>query len=159
DGQPTSSTRADCGFDPDGYTGIPVAGGYRGTGGGPFVSNCHNATWYTANARIVEAEHPLQGTAPPALVRVFLPMESCEIIDTWDVLGMRGTGSHDVAVHDVFVPEALTFLIASEVVPGTHYQGPLYRFSLIGIQAMVFPAVALAVARGAIDAVATLAQG
>jgi alkylation response protein AidB-like acyl-CoA dehydrogenase len=85
-------------------------------------------------------------------------MEVCEIIDTWHVLGMRGTGSHDVAVHDVFVPEALTFRIASEVVPGTHYQGPLYRFSLIGIQAMVFPAVALAVARGAIDAVATLAQ-
>jgi alkylation response protein AidB-like acyl-CoA dehydrogenase len=86
-------------------------------------------------------------------------MEVCEIIDTWDVLGMRGTGSHDVAVHDVFVPEALTFLITPEVVPGTHYQGPLYRFSIIGIQAMVFPSVALAVVRYAIDAVATLAQG
>jgi alkylation response protein AidB-like acyl-CoA dehydrogenase len=147
------------GSTPTAIQAIPVAGGYRVTGRVPFVSNCHNATWYTANARIVEAEQPPQGTAPPALVRVFLPMEVCEIIDTWDVLGMRGTGSHDVAVHDVFVPEALTFLVTPGFVPSGHYQGPLYRFSLIGIQAMVFPSVALAVARGAIDAVASLAQG
>jgi alkylation response protein AidB-like acyl-CoA dehydrogenase len=90
------------GSPPTAIQAIPVAGGYRVTGRVPFVSTCHNATWYTANARIVEAEQPLQGTAPPALVRVFLPMEGCEIIDTWDVLGMRGTGSHDVAVHDMF---------------------------------------------------------
>jgi alkylation response protein AidB-like acyl-CoA dehydrogenase len=138
---------------------IPVAGGYRVTGRVPFVSNCHNAAWYTANARLVEAGQPQQSTAPPTPIRVFLPMEVCEIIDTWDVLGMRGTGSHDVAVHDVFVPEALTFRMTPEVVPGTHYHGPLYRFSIIGLQAMVFPSVALAVARCAIDAVATLAQG
>jgi alkylation response protein AidB-like acyl-CoA dehydrogenase len=86
-------------------------------------------------------------------------MEDCEIIDTWHVLGMRGTGSQDVAVHDVFVPKALTFPITPDFVPGRHYQGALYRFSIIGIQAMVFPSVALAVARCAIDEVATLIQG
>jgi hypothetical protein len=86
-------------------------------------------------------------------------MEACEIIDTWHVLGMRGTGSHDVAVTEVFVPEALTFPTTPDGVPGRHYQGALYRFPIVGIQAMVFPAVALAVARCAMDEVTILAQG
>jgi alkylation response protein AidB-like acyl-CoA dehydrogenase len=147
------------GLDPDGHPGDPRARGYRVTGCVPFVSNCHNATWYTANARIGEAGPPPQGLAPPALVQVFLPLEACEIIDTWHVLGMRGTGSHDVAVADAFVPEALTFPITPDFVPGLHYQGALYRFPIVGIQAMVFPSVALAVARCAMDEVTTLAQG
>jgi alkylation response protein AidB-like acyl-CoA dehydrogenase len=92
------------GAPPTAIQAIPVPGGYRVTGRVPFISTCQNATWYTANARIGEGEQLPQGTAPPALVRVFLPMEACEIIDTWHVLGMRGTGSHDVAVTDVFVP-------------------------------------------------------
>jgi alkylation response protein AidB-like acyl-CoA dehydrogenase len=136
----------------------PVAGGYQVTGRVPFVSNCHNATWYVAHARIGEPEHSQQGPPPP-LLRVFLPMEDCEIIDTWHVLGMRGTGSHDVVVHEVFVPAALTYLLTPDVVRGRHYQGPLYRFTLIGVQAMVFPAVVLAVARGALDEVTALIQG
>ena len=70
-----------------------------------------------------------------------------------------GTGSHDVVVHEVFVPAALTYLLTPDVVRGSHYQGPLYRFTLIGVQAMVFPAVALAVARGALDEVTALIQG
>ena len=146
------------GATPTAIQATPVAGGYRVTGRVPFVSNCQNATWYTANARLGEAEPSPQGTEPPPVVRVFLPIEECETIDTWHVLGMRGTGSHDVAVHDVFVPEALTFLSTPDGVPGTHYQGALYRFSGIGGLAMVFPSVALAVARCAIDEVTTLIQ-
>jgi indole-3-acetate monooxygenase len=86
-------------------------------------------------------------------------MEACEILDTWDVLGMRGTGSHDVAVTDVFVPEICTYSTTADVVLGSHYQGALYRFPLLGIQAMLFPSVALAVARCAIDEVTVLAHG
>ena len=138
----------------------PVVGGYRATGRVPFVSNCHNATWLAVNLRLVEAAPPPQrGTAPPEIVRAFLPIEVCEIMDTWDVLGMRGTGSHDVAVTDVFVPEVVTFPVTPQVVRGTHYQGALYHFPPIGAQAMVFPSVALAVARGAINEVTTLAHG
>jgi alkylation response protein AidB-like acyl-CoA dehydrogenase len=147
------------GSPPTAIQAIPVPGGYRVTGRVPFISTCQNATWYTANARIDAGEPRPQGAASPALVRVFLPMEACEIIDTWHVLGMRGTGSHDVAVTDVFVPEALTFPTTPDGVPGRHYQGALYRFPIVGIQAMVFPAVALAVARCAMDEVTILAQG
>jgi alkylation response protein AidB-like acyl-CoA dehydrogenase len=140
--------------------GIPVAGGYRVSGRVPFVSNCHNAAWLAVNAQIVEAPHPPQGsTGPPAAVRVLIPMAACEILDTWDVLGMRGTGSHDVAVTEVFVPEIYTYPNTAEVVLGSHYQGALYRFPILGIQAMLFPPVALAVARCAMDAVTALAHG
>jgi alkylation response protein AidB-like acyl-CoA dehydrogenase len=139
--------------------GIPVAGGYQVTGRVPFVSNCHNAAWFAANAQVVEEPHPPQGsTVSPATIRVLIPMEACEILDTWDVLGMRGTGSHDVAVTDVFVPGVCTYSTTADVVLGSHYQGALYRFPLIGIQAMLFPSVALAVARCAIDEVTALAH-
>src|SRR5260370_8658179 len=88
----------------------------------------------------------------------YLPPESCEIIDTWHVMGMRGTGSNDVAVTDVFVPKARTFPFVPEFTPGSHYQGSLYRFPLIGIVASNLPPVVLAVARRAIEQVTNLAQ-
>ena len=90
---------------------------------------------------------------------VYLPRESCEVIDTWHVMGMRGTGSNDVAVSDVFVPTARTFPIAPDFTPGSHYRGPLYRFPVIGIVGSNLPPLLLAVARNAIEEVSALAQG
>ena len=81
------------------------------------------------------------------------------MIDTWHVMGMRGTGSHDVAVSDVFVPTARTFPIVPEFTPGSHYQGPLYQFPLVGIVASNLPPLVLAVARRALEEVSALAQG
>jgi indole-3-acetate monooxygenase len=85
--------------------------------------------------------------------------ESCQVIDTWHVMGMRGTGSNDVAVTDVFVPTTRTFPLVPEFTPGSHYQGPLYRFPLVGIVATNLPPLVLAVARRAIEEVSALAQG
>ena len=90
---------------------------------------------------------------------VYLPRENCEVIDTWYVMGMRGTGSNDVTVTNVFVPTARTFPIVPEFTPGSHYQGPLYRFPIIGTVASNLPPLVLAVARRAIDEVVALAQG
>jgi alkylation response protein AidB-like acyl-CoA dehydrogenase len=81
------------------------------------------------------------------------------VIDTWHVMGMRGTGSHDVAVTDVFVPTARTFPLVPEFTPGFHYQGPLYRFPFVGTVASNLPPLLLAVARKAIEEVSALAQG
>jgi alkylation response protein AidB-like acyl-CoA dehydrogenase len=89
---------------------------------------------------------------------MYLPIEDCQIIKTWSVLGMRGTGSDNVAMHDVFVPAHRTFPFIPEFKPGTHFQGALYRFPLIGIVAGAIPPVMLASARQAVDAVFRLAQ-
>ena len=95
----------------------------------------------------------------PEVLMVYFPSDSCEVINTWNVLGMRGTGSNDISVSDVFVPKTRTFPFVPDFSPGSHYQGPLYRFPLMGVVACSIAPVMLAVARRAIDEVSALAQG
>ena len=138
----------------------PVQGGYRITWQSPFVSNCYDANWIAVTAMVMDgAQSRGEDRDEPEMVMAYFPSESCQIIDTWNVLRMRGTGSNDVLVTDVFVPRARTFPMAPGFEPGSHYQGPLYRFPVIGIAATRIPPVMLAVARLAIDEVSALAQG
>jgi alkylation response protein AidB-like acyl-CoA dehydrogenase len=84
-----------------------VDGGYRLTGRWSLVSGCEFATWMVLWSVVHEDGKPR--TTPsggPEIRFMLLPASQCEIIDTWTVGGLRGTGSHDVAVHDVFVPIA-----------------------------------------------------
>ena len=136
----------------------PVQDGYRITGRAPFVSNCHDANWIATTAAVMAGDQSRPEGEPDA-VMAYLPRDSCEVIDTWHVMGMRGTGSNDIAVTDVFVPRARTFPFVPEFIPGSHYQGPLYRFPLIGVVASNLPPLVLAVARRAIEEVSALAQG
>ena len=136
----------------------PVQGGYRITGRSPFVSNCQDATWIATTAAVMAGDQSRPEGEPEAVMAYF-PRESCEVIDTWHVMGMRGTGSNDIAVTDVFVPSARSFPMVPEFTPGSHYQGPLYRFPFPGIVASNLPPLVLAVARRAIDEVSALAQG
>lgn len=132
--------------------------GYRLTGRAPFVSNCQDAHWIATTAIVMAGDHA-QAASAPEVVMAYLPRESCQVIDTWHVMGMRGTGSHDVAVTDVFVPTARTFPLVPAFTPGSHYQGPLYRFPLVGTVASNLPPLLLAVARKAIEEVSALAHG
>jgi alkylation response protein AidB-like acyl-CoA dehydrogenase len=137
----------------------PTQGGYRITGRAPFVSNCHDANWIATSAMVMASDQTRPGgEGEPELVMVYLPRENCQVIETLYVMGMRGTGSNDVTVTDVFVPATRTFPIVPEFTPGSHYQGPLYRFPIIGTVASNLPPLLLAVARRAIDEVAALAQ-
>jgi alkylation response protein AidB-like acyl-CoA dehydrogenase len=136
----------------------PVEGGYRITGRAPFVSNCHDANWIATTAAVMAGDQAREEGEPEA-VMAYLSHESCQVIDTWHVMGMRGTGSNDVAATDVFVPRARTFPFVPEFTPGSHYQGPLYRFPLIGVVATSLPPLVLAVARRAIEEVSALALG
>jgi alkylation response protein AidB-like acyl-CoA dehydrogenase len=133
-------------------------GGYRITGRAPLVSNCHDADWIATTAAVMAGDPP-RAAGEPEVVMAYLPRENCQVIDTWHVMGMRGTGSNDVAVTDVFVPTARTFPLVPEFTPGSHYQGPLYRFPLVGIVASNLSPLLLAVARRAIEEVSALAQG
>ena len=139
-------------------TATPAQDGYRITGRAPFVSNCYDADWISVTAIVTDGDQSLE-EGQPEVVMVYFPSESCQVIDTWHVLGMRGTGSNDISVTDVFVPKARTFPFVPEYDPGSHYQGPLYRFPLIGVVASSIPPIMLAVARKAIDEVSALAQG
>jgi alkylation response protein AidB-like acyl-CoA dehydrogenase len=88
---------------------------------------------------------------------MLLPAANATILDSWHTLGMRGTGSHDVAVSDVFVPERRTAPVAPLEQPGTAYQGPLYRLTVWPPVALLAPP-ALGVARAAIDDLLEMAR-
>jgi len=136
---------------------VPVEGGYRLTGRVPFVSNCHDCNWCGATAIVMDGEQPrLRDNGKPETILAYVPMESCNIIETWSVMGMRGTGSDDVEIKDAFVPFRRTYPFMASVEHGSHYQGPLYRFPFSN---MAIASVALALARDAIDEVSALAQG
>jgi 3-hydroxy-9,10-secoandrosta-1,3,5(10)-triene-9,17-dione monooxygenase len=128
----------------------PVEGGYRVTGRWPFSSGVDAAAWNLIGAIVHDEE---SGTAQP---RIFaMPAKDYTIIDTWQVIGLAATGSKDVAVEDIFVPEYRTIAVdqitgganpGSEVNPSV-----LYRLPAISLFAFCIAGVSLGIARGAID--------
>jgi alkylation response protein AidB-like acyl-CoA dehydrogenase len=85
---------------------------------------------------------------------VFVPRNAVEIVDTWNVGGLRGTGSHDYRMTDHFVPDMHTVLGQGEVSTCT---GPLYKIPAYTVFPMIFGAVAFGIARAALDRVTALA--
>lgn len=131
-----------------GRRAIAVDGGYRLSGQWPFVSGSHEAHWFFFMPEIVDA-----GGAQRFM---FLPAAQTEVLDTWHTLGMRGTGSDDVAVRDVFVPERFTAPVAPLEKSGSAYRGPLYRLTVWFPIGLLAPP-ALGIARAAIDELIELA--
>ena len=84
---------------------------------------------------------------------MLLPASQCQIIDTWTVGGLRGTGSHDVAVRDVFVPIAFASgFFDTYVLPEPRYRIPAFSRVIPGLGAM-----ALGIARTAIETLKEIA--
>jgi alkylation response protein AidB-like acyl-CoA dehydrogenase len=85
-------------------------GGFRVTGRWPFASGCQSADWLNGLCRVMEDGPPIAPTngEPPALRFIFRRAEEWRIEDTWRVSGLRGTGSHHIALDGCFVPEEFT---------------------------------------------------
>src|SRR5690606_32356327 len=96
------------------------------------------------------------GTGGEPLIRAmaFDPSQ-VEIISTWDSSGMRATASHDFQVTDVFVPEARSFSVFTDV---PRDPGPLYRLPFGVLTELPVSAVAVGIARHALEAFAALAR-
>jgi alkylation response protein AidB-like acyl-CoA dehydrogenase len=134
----------------------PVPGGFRLTGRWTFASGCHQAAWLSGGSTVMGQGTPrLRPDGRPDLRAFFLPVGACEILDTWHTAGLRGTGSHDWQVTDVFVPEARTFPILRD---GPSAPGTLSTRDFFTYGGARVAAVALGIAREAIDAFTTLAQ-
>ena len=133
-------------------------GGYRLRGQWPFVSGSHDGHWFLFLPQIMDGDQPrLNDQGSPVQRFMFLPADKATILDTWHTLGMRGTGSDDVVVSDLFIPERHTALLAPLEKPGTAYQGPLYRLTIWVPIALLAPP-ALGIARAAIDDLIALAR-
>lgn len=89
-----------------------VDGGYRLNGQFSFSSGCRHADWFIGLAAVMEGDAPKLVDDQPVLKMLALPMTKAQVIDNWNTLGMRGTGSHDVKCEDLFVPEHRTVTLA-----------------------------------------------
>jgi len=137
---------------------VPVERGYRLSGRCTFNSNCHAATWIVGLAHVYDdgVQRLDENGAPVTLLTLF-PREQAEIIDNWDTLGMRGTGSHDVKVDDVFVPAERAVPFRPLEQPSPAYSGPWHRLTAWpSVACNAIPA--LGIAQAAIDEFAELAM-
>ncbi len=133
---------------------LVVPGGYRVTGRQGFSTGCRHASWLAAHATVSEQGRPRLDDGQPETRYCFVPRAQAELLDTWQVRGMRGTGTNHFAVNDVFVPEDRT--VKSVTAPLVE-QGPLYRLPRTLVFASGDAAVALGTARSCLDAFTDLA--
>jgi len=89
-----------------------VAGGWRLSGHYPFSSGCDHAQWAIIGAFLGEKGDPRH------IAYLLVPLAEVEIADDWLVLGLLGTGSKSLILHDVFVPEHRCVMV-SELYAGT----------------------------------------
>jgi alkylation response protein AidB-like acyl-CoA dehydrogenase len=141
---------------PDG-TARAVPGGWRVTGRWPFASGCRHADWMIGFCVMNQTDGPMPGLGVSAekVVRGFiLPARDWTIEDTWHTSGLKGTGSHHIALIDTVVPAANFFHPVDSVpcVPGPLYQAVLQLLPLMHC------AVTVGMAAGALDDLVTLAD-
>jgi alkylation response protein AidB-like acyl-CoA dehydrogenase len=121
---------------------VPVDGGFELSGSWSFASGIKHGTH-------IHTLGVIEGTGEP---RIFvLPVEQCTLIDNWDVMGLRATGSIDYTIDSVFVPEAYTHFAVTE---SPARGGSLYTMGIIGFAAMCHSGWACGIGRRLLDELA-----
>lgn len=124
---------------------VPVEGGYRISGHWHFASGISMATHVHTAALCEETGRPLVFT---------LPLEQVELVDNWDVMGLRATGSIDYVCDDVFVPHTHVYESATMDV---RHGGAAFRMGLANMSGVCHTGWALGVARRLLDELRALA--
>ncbi len=142
-GPPTASTRA-----------VAVDGGYRVTGRWNFSSGIRHANWVAALSPVPRpGDGGLQGEGKVQEIVLLIPKDEVEVLDVWQVNGLRGTGSFSFQATDLFVPESRAY--GPDDKP--RFDGPLYVVPKVLMFATGFGTIALGVARSALDAAIEIA--
>jgi alkylation response protein AidB-like acyl-CoA dehydrogenase len=137
---------------------IAVDGGYRVSGTWSFLSGGHHATWYGAAAPI----HEPDGTprrrpdGAPDVRTLIVPASAAPLQDTWNVVGLRATGSDSFTLTDHFVPRERA--VVRDLLSEVKSPAPLYCFPTGSVYAAGFASIALGVARTTLDAFIELAR-
>jgi alkylation response protein AidB-like acyl-CoA dehydrogenase len=130
-----------------GGTAEKVEGGYRLNGRWPFASGSEHAEWLSGVALVA-------GEDPPRPLSFTFPKDRATLHDNWDVHAMKGTGSQDISVKDLFVPDRHAVDGMAKAPRG----GPIYAIGLPGFVSNEHGAFVLGGARRALDEVAELAK-
>ena len=132
-------------------TATAVEGGYRVDGRWAFSSGCDSCSWSLLGALVMGEDG-----RPVDFLTVLLPRSDYRVDDTWDVLGLRATGSNDVVVQDAYVPahRALSFRDVSALSCPGHAvnDAPLYRLPFGTLFSCTITAPLIGIAQGAYDA-------
>ena len=135
----------------------PDERGYRVSGRWPFASGCRHTDWLMGGCVVDDGGTPrMLPNGMPDVRLVLAPTEAFTIHDTWHVMGLRATGSHDIELDGLHVPAERSASVFSDPPVQT---GPLYAFPLFGLLALAIAAVCLGIARGALDDLVALAGG
>ena len=138
---------------------IPVKGGYEVSGQWNISSGCQYSNWFFNNAIVMDGDQPrTYENGQPVIIFTIVPALEGKIAETWNTIGMKGTGSHDIVLDNVFIPEHRTTpMVPIENAVGSAFQGPLYRNSVwYTIAALAGPA--LGIARAAMDDIMDLVK-
>ena len=142
-GPPIASTRA-----------VAVRGGYRVTGRWNFSSGIRHATWVAALAPPETSEPGRPAIDHERGIILLIPKDQVEVLDVWQVNGLRGTGSFSFQATDLFVPADRSYRVDEAPLRG----GSLYVIPTVLMFAAGFATVALGAARSALDAAIDIAR-
>jgi alkylation response protein AidB-like acyl-CoA dehydrogenase len=136
-----------------------VSGGYRATYRWTFASGCRQAGWLGAHVHIIEPDGKkrLKPDGTPVLRTILFPIASATLHDVWDVIGLKGTGTDNYSVSDLFIPERYSALRDDPA--ASHEAGTLYRLTTSMMFGLGFATIALGVARAVLDASLVVARG
>jgi len=138
-----------------------VAGGYNVTAQWAFASGSHHASWLGCHVPVIEAngQKRLESDGAPAVRTLFFPKSQTKFTDIWHTMGLRGTGSDQYSVKDLFVPEAYSLpSIARNTPERRREKGLTYSFSSLSMYAAGFAGVATGCARSTIASFIELAR-
>jgi alkylation response protein AidB-like acyl-CoA dehydrogenase len=137
---------------------VPVEGGYRVSGHWTFGSGCQESTWMLGSFQILDGGEPRRRPDGGSLYwRGVFPRADAEVVPgSWDVAGLRGTGSFDWTVKDVFLPErrtvahvgvpldnqwarwpGITYALPSQAWVGPHHSAVITGIARAGINALI----------------------
>jgi indole-3-acetate monooxygenase len=128
-----------------------VPGGFQVNGNFDFASGSRLASWLGAHVPVIEPDgtRRLGSNGKPITYTMFFPKSSARVRDTWQVMGLRGTGSDSYTLTDLFVPESYSLPRDPEVKP--RVSGKLYIFTPSTLYASSFAGIALGIARAVMD--------
>ena len=137
---------------------VPVDGGYRVTGRWPFGTGCQESAWMLGSFQILDGDQPRRSPDGSSIHwrGVFERSDAQVVEGTWDVSGLRATGSFDWTVDDVFLPErrvmvhagvpldnqwkrwsGVSYQLPAQTWVGPHHSAVITGIARAGIEALI----------------------